>query len=75
MNLETINSEFSYIQVWFSDNKHSKLLQIQDEINIGKNTVVNTARNYLIIIKNLPQMQLKLLQKDQFKYQKKQVVN
>ena len=75
MNLETINSEFSYIQVWFTDNKHSKLLQIQDEINIGKNTVVNTARNYLIIIKNLPQMQLKLLQKDQFKYQKKQVVN
>ena len=26
MNLETINSEFSNIQVWFSDNKHSKLL-------------------------------------------------
>ena len=26
MNLETINSEFSYIQVWFTDNKHSKLL-------------------------------------------------
>ena len=26
MNLETINSEFSYIQVWFTDNQHSKLL-------------------------------------------------
>ena len=31
--LETLDSEFSYIQVWFTD-QNSKPLEIEDEINI-----------------------------------------
>ena len=46
--------------------------------NIGKNTSksvsVNTAKYFLIVLNNLPQMRLKLLQKKQFKKQQKQLV-
>ena len=31
--LKTFNSEFSYIEVWFTD-QNSKPLQIEDKINI-----------------------------------------
>ena len=31
--LKTFNSEFSYIEVWFTD-QHSKPVQIEDKINI-----------------------------------------
>ena len=31
--LKTLNSEFSYIEVWFTD-KNSKSLEIEDKINI-----------------------------------------
>ena len=31
--LKTFNSEFSYIEVWFTD-QNSKLLEIEDKINI-----------------------------------------
>ena len=31
--LKTLNSEFSYIQVWFTD-QNSKPLEIEDKINI-----------------------------------------
>ena len=31
--LKTFNSDFSYIEVWFTD-KISKLLEIEDKINI-----------------------------------------
>ena len=33
MFLKTINSRFSHIEVWFTD-QNSKLLEIEDEINI-----------------------------------------
>ena len=33
MFLKTFDSEFSYIEVWFTD-QNSKLLDIQDEIKI-----------------------------------------
>ena len=46
--------------------------------NIGKNASksvsVNTAKYFLIVLNNLPQMRLKLLQKKQFKKQQKQLV-
>ena len=32
--LKTFNSEFSYIEIWFTD-QNSKLLQIEDKINIA----------------------------------------
>ena len=44
--LKTINSEFSYIEVWFTD-QNSKLLEIEDKINIT-----------LVIIKISPAIQL-----------------
>ena len=31
--LKTFNSEFSYVEVWFTD-QNSKLLEIEDKINI-----------------------------------------
>ena len=43
-------------------------------INISKNLVVKTANNLLIILKSLLQMHLKLLQKDQFRKEQKQLV-
>ena len=43
-------------------------------INISKNLVVKTAKNLLIILKSLLQMHLKLLQKDQFRKEQKQLV-
>ena len=33
MFLTTVDSEFSYIEVWFTD-QNSKLLKIEDKINI-----------------------------------------
>ena len=39
-----------------------------------KSSVVNIARNLLIMLKNLKQMHLKLLQKESFKKQQKQLV-
>ena len=33
--LKTFDSEFSYIEVWFND-ENSKLLEIEDKINITK---------------------------------------
>ena len=33
MFLKTVDSEFSYIEVWFTD-QNSKLLKIEDKINI-----------------------------------------
>ena len=44
--------------------------------NVGKNIVKNIskAKNFLIMLKNLQQMHLKLLQKDSFKKQQKQLV-
>ena len=43
--------------------------------NISKNlNTVNTIRNFLIMINNLLQMQLKLCQKERFKKQQKQLV-
>ena len=33
MFLKTVDSEFSYIEVWFKD-QNSKLLKIEDKINI-----------------------------------------
>ena len=46
--------------------------------NIGRSIVkirvLNTARNFLIMLKNLQQIHLKLLQKEQLKKQLKQLV-
>ena len=48
----TFNSEFSYIEAWFSD-QNSKRLEVE---------TVTIARNVLIMLSNQPQMHLKLLQ-------------
>ena len=52
MFLKTANLQFSYIELWFTD-ENSKPLEIED-----------TAKNFLIMLKNLQQMELKLLQKE-----------
>ena len=49
---KTFNSEFSYIEAWFSD-QNSKRLEVE---------TVTIARNVLIMLSNQPQMHLKLLQ-------------
>ena len=41
---------------------------------ISKTLAVNRARNFLIMLNNLQHMHFKLLQKDQFKKQQKQLV-
>ena len=41
---------------------------------ISETCVVNTAKNLLIVLKNLQQIHLKLLQKECFKKQQKQLV-
>ena len=48
-----INSEFSYIEVWFAD-QNSKLLEIEDEINLP--LVINSSVKY----KRLCAIQFKL---------------
>ena len=42
--------------------------------NISKNLVVNTVRNFFIMVNNLLQMNIELLQKEQFKKQQRQLV-
>ena len=42
--------------------------------NISENVSINTIRKFLVILNNLLQMQLKLLQKERFKKQQKQLV-
>ena len=42
--------------------------------NIGKTLTVNIVKNFLIVPKNLQRMYLKLLKKEQFKKQQKQLV-
>ena len=42
--------------------------------NIDKSLNKNLVKKLLLVLKNLQRMQLKLLQKDQFKKQQKQVV-
>ena len=56
--LKTFNSEFSYIEVWFTG-QNFKPLEIEDKINI---TFVLIGRNVLVILSNLPQMRLKCLE-------------
>ena len=34
MFLKTFNSEFLYIEIWFTD-QNSKMLEIEDKINFG----------------------------------------
>ena len=45
------------------------LVKVED-----KTLLVNTARNFLIMLNNMPQMHLKLFQKERFKRQQKQLV-
>ena len=42
--------------------------------NISKNLNVNIARNFLIMLNSLPQMRLKLLQKQHLKKQRRKLV-
>ena len=49
---KTVNLQFSYIELWFTD-ENSKPLEIED-----------TDKNFLIMLNNLQQMELKLLQKE-----------
>ena len=46
--LKTFNSEYDEIKVWITD-QNSKPLEIEDRIN--------TVKNFLIVLKNLQQMQ------------------
>ena len=43
IHLNTFNSEFSYIEVWFTD-QNSKPLEIEDKINIA--LVINESVKY-----------------------------
>ena len=49
---KTVNLQFSYIELWFTD-ENSKPLEIED-----------TDKNFWIMLNNLQQMELKLLQKE-----------
>ena len=55
--------------------KSSGFLSFANNIgkNIGKNISINTVRNFLFMLINLLQMHLKLLQKNRFKKQQKQL--
>ena len=58
-----------YGLLFFARNIGKMLLKIE-----VKNYVVNTVRNFLILLNNLLQIHFQLLQKEQFKKQQKRMV-
>ena len=60
--MNTVNTEFSSVEVWFTD-QVSKVLEIEDNVNL---TLI-MAKNQSILQQKLEQMLQKLPQKEQFK--------
>ena len=72
--LKTYNSEFSYVEVWFTD-QNSNLPEIEDEINIT--LVINQRIKYKSNTdhpKKSATDELKTASKERFKKQQKQLV-